>query len=121
MPHAHFIHCPGFETDFLREVGLDQIQRRSRSEAMEIVHVYLNGLIQLVRTKLRCVASVETLLFKTFCHVYPACSSASRPHSCFRSHSKEVEFPMRAVPTIQLVGQRNTLRSRPRKYELIRL
>ena len=45
--HAHFVHCPDFETDFLCEVGLDLVQRRSRSSSMKIIHVYLSENIQL--------------------------------------------------------------------------
>ena len=51
----------------------------SLGPAMEITHIYLNENIQLIICKelWSCTTSVETLLFKAFCHeVYPACSSA---------------------------------------------
>ena len=80
IPRAHLVHCPDFEPDVLREVRLDLVLCWSRSGAAEILRVCQNEHIQLVVCKELwcCVATVETLLFKAFCHeVYPACSSAA--------------------------------------------
>ena len=97
--HSHFVHCPDFETDSLWEVGLDQVLRGSRSNAMEIIHVYPdeNNQLHICRELWRCITSVETLLFNAFCHeIYPACPSASRATQMF-SPSPRHRSPMRHV------------------------
>ena len=54
---------------------MGQIQRGSRSGAMEIIHVNLNEYqLKICKEFWCCITSVETLLLKAFDHeVYPAC------------------------------------------------
>ena len=121
---AHFEHCPDFETDFLWEVGLDQVQRMPRSSALEILHVYLNENIQptICKELWCCVTPVETLLFSKLCHV-PTQRVPERlqPYNCFRSRqSTEVGFPNAACCPSHSAGPRDILRPRPTwKYALV--
>ena len=76
VPHAHLVHRPHYEKDFL---GPDPTPVWVRCHA-DRPCALLNEHIQLKVSKELwcCITSVETLLFKAFCHeVFPACSSAS--------------------------------------------
>ena len=101
VPHAHLVHRPHCETDFL---GPDPTPVWVRCHA-DRPCALLNEHIQLKVSKELwcCITSVETLLFKAFCHeVYPACSNASSAIQLFsQSPQHRGRVPNAACCSIQ--------------------